>query len=420
MGIAEAKARFMQTEEGIAYSQRTQLYASALTDTTWPFSPSNPIFGRDFLSQRMACIYEAKRLDIAIEGIRRSLRIDSSRVSLPIRIDSYDALPPPFRTYNTPQTTVYLTSTQNVLFTKTSSSKEFKDNRSTLYTGVLVDLERKSSQDVTVRVKHLTTRIDELLNEREKEILTLFQGQNFVPGLKETLIETEETQPNSTPTKKYISVETLHGKTMSDITYDPSSPTIPFLFFQILKIIKTFHNRGLVIRDIKPGNFYLTGEQGDEVGIRNATFVHDLKTPEKSTFIVRGYTLDYLSPESAKRLSSENKTSNLPPSDIWAAGVTLAKLLSDRPILQFLRPIDNTECLESRLQHLASLNTPPPSNPDEAPMRQLARKCLHPNPEERPTIEAVLQDPILRNSLINDRFFKFLEDQKISIDDAFS
>lgn len=335
---------------------------------------------------------------------------------------------------------IYLTPNHNVLFMVLHPIT--KGASKTLYEGIWVDDSKETYSDVAVRVAR-TNSEETLFHEREIEISKLFQGKNVIPDLKESFEVAEENSvvspPNtttpSTPKKQYFFIESLYWHDLSFLKRSVKSGItdknlfsirIPLFFFQILRIVKIFHNQGLVIRDLKLEN--LLRSKFDEIKMCDFEFVYKYNPPEESEWAECGYTPNYLSPESAKRLLSEDKTSNSPPTDIWTAGVTLTELLFHEKILKWLRPQKifknqpSNKALRDRLkEHLSTLTAPFPIDPNESPLGQLAIKCLHPNPEERPTAEQILQDPLLRQSLTSSPAFrKFLENKKLSIDDVYT
>jgi serine/threonine protein kinase len=132
------------------------------------------------------------------------------------------------------------------------------------------------------------------------------------------------------------------------------------------------HERGLVHRDIKPGNVLF-----DEEGAAKITDFGIARVVDASTLTEAGTLLGtaaYISPEQAR---GERAT---PASDVYSFGVILYRMLTGRP------PFEAQSPLELAAMHEAA--EPPPISslrPDAPPgLERVAMAALAKRPEERP------------------------------------
>jgi tetratricopeptide (TPR) repeat protein len=127
----------------------------------------------------------------------------------------------------------------------------------------------------------------------------------------------------------YMVMEYLEGPTLSDLLAHPPRPTLEralAVFVQVCAAVQAGHRRGVVHRDIKPGNVILDQADDGRESIKVLDFglaqmieqpAHDLSAPE----ILIG-TADYMAPEQvAGRPVS-------PASDVFSLGALLYELVT--------------------------------------------------------------------------------------------
>ena len=132
----------------------------------------------------------------------------------------------------------------------------------------------------------------------------------------------------------FLVMERLEGRTLRDLI-DRESP-LPFsrilaIEKQILRAIGYAHERGVVHRDLKPGNVFLQAlpDHPDHVKILDFGFAKFLTTPQASMVSAEGTVLGtpaYMAPEQVTASTVDART------DVYAAAVLLFEMITgDRP-----------------------------------------------------------------------------------------
>ncbi|WP_170134267.1 WD40 repeat domain-containing serine/threonine protein kinase [Murinocardiopsis flavida] len=168
----------------------------------------------------------------------------------------------------------------------------------------------------------------------------------------------------------YIPGPTLHQAVRDGGPIMP--PALYALAVGLAEGLKAVHDRGLVHRDLKPGNIILSddGPRIIDFGIARPLDSESLTTREA----VFG-TLPYMSPE-----QTENSHVG-PASDMFSLGTVLAYAATgDNPF--------NGDSMAATVRRLIG---PPPDPGDVDPRtREVILGCWNPDPDQRPTPEAVL------------------------------
>ena len=189
-----------------------------------------------------------------------------------------------------------------------------------------------------------------------------------------TIYDIEEYQGHS-----FIAMEYLDGRFLKDHilgrTLDRNA--ISKLGIQIAEALSAAHSKGVVHRDVKPGNIVVTASGPVKVldfGLAKLIGSQGGNAPTKSleTHAVTG-TLPYMSPEQLRGREVGART------DIYALGVVLYEMSTGR------RPF-TAEVSPQLIDDI--LNTPPPLprqvNPKISPkLEEIMLKCLEKDPEDR-------------------------------------
>lgn len=152
-------------------------------------------------------------------------------------------------------------------------------------------------------------------------------GGSYVPRVDEMFIDGSE---------PFIVMERLHGETLRERLRREGA--LPFaeaiiVISQLLEALDEVHEAGVVHRDVKPANVFLTDEH-DSVKLIDFGLAARIGGPVTNDVRVESLdafgTLDYLPPE---RLLEQHEVDKR--GDIWAAGITLyAALTGTHPFLR--------------------------------------------------------------------------------------
>lgn len=185
----------------------------------------------------------------------------------------------------------------------------------------------------------------------------------------------------------FLVMELVEGETLSDrITRGPVpvEEAIP-LFLQIAEGLEAAHDKGVIHRDLKPGNVKVSGEGHVKVldfGLAKAMVAEatsdgsDSQLPTVPMAATRkGQILGtpaYMSPEQARGLSVEKR------SDIWAFGVCLYEALTGKAAFDGETA---TDILVGILEREPAWQALPTDTPET--VRVLLRRCLEKAVKER-------------------------------------
>jgi serine/threonine protein kinase/dipeptidyl aminopeptidase/acylaminoacyl peptidase len=147
---------------------------------------------------------------------------------------------------------------------------------------------------------------------------------------------------------------------------------------QIADGLQAAHEKGVIHRDLKPGNVALT-KRGDvkilDFGVATTLEAATRTAPHESDYRDAGAVLGtpaYMSPEQARGLRVDERT------DVWAFGCLLYELLTGRQPFGGLSPSDTLAAIVERHPDMALL---PPGTP--AGVRSLLAQCLEKDPSRR-------------------------------------
>ncbi|MEO8098185.1 MAG: protein kinase [Acidobacteriota bacterium] len=177
----------------------------------------------------------------------------------------------------------------------------------------------------------------------------------------------------------YLVMELLEGQTLKDrIGGQPMETGVAVAIAkQIVDALDAAHAKGILHRDIKPGNIMITGRGHVKVldfGLAKQTVFGDADETltlgmETQAGHVMG-TPAYLSPEVLQGAKADAR------SDLWAFGVVLYQMLSGRP------PFRGATTLEISSGILKELAPPLPASVPPA-LRAIVERCLEKKPKKR-------------------------------------
>jgi serine/threonine protein kinase len=184
----------------------------------------------------------------------------------------------------------------------------------------------------------------------------------------------------------YIAMEYLEGVDLQDVLKGHDrlpSARVAFIMSQVFAALGAAHQKGVVHRDMKPGNVMLIEKVGDEGRIQDFVKVCDFglakildgegdHPPLTRQGAIFG-TPAYMSPEQARGAPLDGR------SDIYACGVIMFKMLSGRTPFRAESP---TGVL---MQHLQ--DPPPPLRPLamelDPRLELIVKRCLEKDPNDR-------------------------------------
>ncbi len=188
------------------------------------------------------------------------------------------------------------------------------------------------------------------------------------------------TLPSGAP---FIVMEYLEGETLASrlgARAPLSVEEVTMIAKQVCAALGEAHRAGIVHRDVKPANIFITRRDGREVvkvldfGIAKmtdplASFEENLT----STSQILG-TPRYMSPE---QLGSTRNVG--PPTDVWALGVTLYESLTGKPAFKTGSAFEvGARILSTELPRLSDARTDVPPS-----LEAIIDRCLKKDPEER-------------------------------------
>jgi serine/threonine-protein kinase len=173
----------------------------------------------------------------------------------------------------------------------------------------------------------------------------------------------------------FIAMEYLHGRSLrAEIEQQkrlPPNRVLPIVS-QICASLSEAHAQGIIHRDIKPDNIYLTELKGAGDFVKVLDFsVAKLDAPDAQLTragVVFG-TPAYMSPEQGRGVPLD------PRSDIYAVGIVAYEMLSGKP------PFDGNIPTEVVMMHLR--NQPPPLQGVPLQLSAIVMRALEKDPKQR-------------------------------------
>ena len=156
-------------------------------------------------------------------------------------------------------------------------------------------------------------------------------------------------------------------------------------FTQICLALQHLHKKNIIHRDLKGGNVFLM--QSGLVKLGDFGIAKGLKTSKEKAQTTVG-TPYYLSPEIINSKPYDTK------SDIWSLGVLLYQMMT------FKMPFNAQSLPLLSIKINRGVYSPPPSV-YSAELRDILKRCLSQDPEKRPSINDILQLPIIKDRINN-------------------
>jgi len=154
-------------------------------------------------------------------------------------------------------------------------------------------------------------------------------------------------------------------------------------FTQIILAIKHIHSNNILHRDLKTQNIFLTSKGQVKVGDFGISRI--LKSTEDLAVTAIG-TPYYLSPEICEKKPYSYK------SDVWSLGCLLYEMLS------FKRPFQSSSIVTLVIAILSGKYKPLPVHWSKE-IKELVDKMLSVNPDDRPSIDEILNLPFVKKRL---------------------
>ena len=182
----------------------------------------------------------------------------------------------------------------------------------------------------------------------------------------------------------YIAFEFCPGKTLADYINQRGNISIRDsvrLVAQLADAVQHAHSRGVVHRDLKPGNVLLQFETDDDspqprisdFGLAKIESTENAEQLSRSTAIIG--TPNYMSPEQAR---GDNELLG-PPVDIYGLGAILYQLLTGQPPIQGKSYVETLHAIiNDSPRSPKKLNRNVPSD-----LAEICLKCLRKDPGER-------------------------------------
>ncbi|KAL6490205.1 hypothetical protein MHYP_G00005500 [Metynnis hypsauchen] len=174
----------------------------------------------------------------------------------------------------------------------------------------------------------------------------------------------------------YIFLELCNRKSLAHIwkaRHTLTDPEVRFYLRQIISGLKYLHNKGILHRDLKLGNFFVN--ENMELRLGDFGLAAKLETVEQRKKTICG-TPNYLAPEVLNRQGHGTE------SDVWSLGCVMYTLLCGNPPFETLDLKETYKCIKEVRYSL------PPSLSPAA--QKLIAAILQKNPSERLTLDQIL------------------------------
>uniref|UniRef100_A0A8C2PQE9 polo kinase n=1 Tax=Cyprinus carpio TaxID=7962 RepID=A0A8C2PQE9_CYPCA len=179
----------------------------------------------------------------------------------------------------------------------------------------------------------------------------------------------------------YIFLELCSRKSLAHIwkaRHTLTDPEVRYYLKQIISALKYLHNKGILHRDLKLGNFFVNENMDLRLG--DFGLAAKLETVEQRKKTICG-TPNYLAPEVLNRQGHGTE------SDVWSLGCVMYTLLCGNPPFETLDLKETYKCIKEVRYSL------PPSLTPSA--QKLISAILQKNPSDRLTLDQILAHEFL-------------------------
>ncbi|XP_007531041.1 serine/threonine-protein kinase PLK3 isoform X2 [Erinaceus europaeus] len=187
----------------------------------------------------------------------------------------------------------------------------------------------------------------------------------------------------------YIFLELCSRKSLAHIwkaRHTLLEPEVRYYLRQILSGLKYLHHRGILHRDLKLGNFFIT--ENMELKMGDFGLATRLEPPEHRKKTICG-TPNYVAPEVLQRQGHGTEA------DVWSLGCVMYTLLCGNPPFETVDLKETYRCIKQVHYTLpASLSLP---------ARQLLASILRASPQDRPSIDQILRHDFFTKGYTPDR-----------------
>ncbi|XP_055722896.1 serine/threonine-protein kinase PLK3-like [Salvelinus fontinalis] len=187
----------------------------------------------------------------------------------------------------------------------------------------------------------------------------------------------------------YIFLELCSRKSLAHIwkaRHTLTDPEVRYYLRQIISGMKYLHNRGILHRDLKLGNFFVN--ENMELRLGDFGLAAKLETVELRKKTICG-TPNYLAPEVLNRQGHGTE------SDIWSLGCVMYTLMCGNPPFETLDLKETYKCIKEVKYNLPSTLSPA--------AQKLISGILQKNPSDRLTLDQILNHQFFTKAFTPDK-----------------
>uniref|UniRef100_A0A667WPN6 Serine/threonine-protein kinase PLK3 n=1 Tax=Myripristis murdjan TaxID=586833 RepID=A0A667WPN6_9TELE len=187
----------------------------------------------------------------------------------------------------------------------------------------------------------------------------------------------------------YIFLELCSRKSLAHIwkaRHTLTEPEVRYYLRQIISGLKYLHNRGILHRDLKLGNFFVN--ENMELRLGDFGLAAKLETVEQRKKTICG-TPNYLAPEVLNRQGHGTE------SDVWSLGCVMYTLMCGNPPFETLDLKETYKCIKEVRYNLPS-SLPPAA-------QKLISNILQKNPSDRLTLDQILNHEFFTKGFTPDK-----------------
>ncbi|XP_046870290.1 serine/threonine-protein kinase PLK3 [Hypomesus transpacificus] len=187
----------------------------------------------------------------------------------------------------------------------------------------------------------------------------------------------------------YIFLELCSRKSLAHIwkaRHTLTDPEVRYYLRQIISGLKYLHNRGILHRDLKLGNFFVNENMDLRLG--DFGLAAKLETVEQRKKTICG-TPNYLAPEVLNRQGHGTE------SDVWSLGCVMYTLMCGNPPFETLDLKETYKCIKEVRYNIPSTLSPA--------AQKLISSVLQKNPSDRLTLDQILNHEFFSKGFTPDK-----------------